>query len=235
MQSRNLRDIATASQFKCTLCSILPFDLREPKPGLNPGEYIIPASKDGKTPSCLIIKEGTYGIYLDGDRGTLRARTPSTEVARSLFEDYISAQLAVDEISKPGLFALPGVVKPEDFADDDELKELLASVIEQQNNWFDRLIKLGDDTWQRYHQHGAITDLMRYAAKSRGKTDLEWMKVSTVIEKAETVNCPACFALINPKAAVCNACGCVTNEEAYNKLQFAGKVSNLKKSLASVQ
>lgn len=234
MRDLNLRDIATASQFKCTVISILPFDLREPKPGLNPGEFLIPACKNPKVPTCLVIKEGTYGIYLDGDRGTLRARTPSSEVARSIFEDYISAQLAVDENSKPGLFAVPGVVTAEDFENDDDLKELLAFITKQQENWFDRLIKLGDDIWNRYHQHGAITDLMRYAAKSLGKADLDWMKVSASSEERPTMTtCPACMTTVNDKAIICSSCGCVLNADAYEKLSFAGKPSGLKRSLAT--
>lgn len=219
---RNMRDIATASQFKCTVVSILPYEIREPKPGLNPGEFLIPAS-DGKVPTCLIISEGTYGIYLDGDRGTLRARTPSTEVSRSIFEDYISSQLAVDNDAKPGLFALPGVIKPSDFETDEELKEILADIFRQQNNWFERLVKMADDSWNRYHQHGAITDLQRYAVKALGRADsVEWMKTSSQVRMTDK-KCPACRITVDGEAVICSSCGCVLNEEEYNKLVFASK------------
>jgi hypothetical protein len=226
---KNMRDIAQANQFKCTVVSILPYTLREPKPGLNPGEFVIPACEDVNKPTCLVVSEGTYGIYLDGDRGTLRARTPSTEVARSVFEDYISSQLAVEPDAKPGLFALPGVVKTADFENDNELKELLELMIQQQNNWFNRLVKLGDDIWNRYHQHGAITDLMRYAARALGVENLDWMKVSQNI--TDLTRCPACRGTVDSQAIICSSCGCVLNADAYEKLQFAGKPSSLKTSL----
>jgi hypothetical protein len=226
-----MREIATASQFKCTIVSFLPFDVREPKPGLNPGEFFIPAS-DGKVPSVLVVSEGTYGIYLDGDRGTLRARTPSTEVARSVFQDYISAQLATADDAQPALFALPGALTSEDVLKEfpEDVKEALA----RQDNWFSRLVKMADDSWNRYHQHGAITDLMRFAARSL-ELEKEWLNF-TKQEVPQELKCPACFVTLNDaKQAICQSCGCVTNEEAYSKLNFAGKPSGLKMALAGAK
>jgi hypothetical protein len=220
-----MREIASASQFKCTIVSFVPYEIREPKPGLNPGEFVIGKS-DGKLPSVLVVAEGTYGIYLDGDRGTLRARTPSTEVARSIFEDYIGAQLATDADSRPALFALPGVLSAEEVLK--KYPEECQEALDAQNRWFTRLVKMGDDSWNRYHQHGAITDLMRYAAEALGLKDgREWMNVTSRVQQKEN-KCPACRVVVDPEAVICPSCGCVLNAEAYEKLSFAGKGNSLK-------
>lgn len=225
-----LRDIAQANAFKCTVVSLVPFDIREPKPGLNPGEFFIKAS-DGIIPSVLVVSEGTYGIYLDGDRGTLRARTSSAEVSRSIFEDYINSQLAVDDECRPALFAVPGALTVKEVME--RHKEELAEALAAQNKWFSKLVKMGDDSWNRYHQHGAITDLMRHAAKSLNLIEeKDWMKVENKVVPQE-LKCPACQStLVAATQAICQVCHCVVNKEAYDKLSFAGAPSSLKASLA---
>src|SRR5579872_591570 len=97
------RDLSQDSKFMCTIVSLVPYDIYESKPGMSPTEFKVPACKDKTKPSVLVVAEGSYGIYIDGDRGRLKARIPSTEVSRSVVEDYVNSQLAVDNTARPAL------------------------------------------------------------------------------------------------------------------------------------
>ena len=197
---------------KCTVVSLLPFPLREVKPGMFPGEFQIPACLQDK-PGILHVDRSRHDVYLDDKRGTIPIWTPSDEIARSLIYDYRTACLAIDEDAVPGLFWVDGE-KTLAALGRDHGKEL-NQYQKFQENWFERLVKLADDDWERLHKHTAISGLQRMAAKSLG-LDRPWL----IVKPHEQTKCPACRSIVEREAIVCFACHCVLNVEEYKKLTF---------------
>lgn len=209
--------ISASEGLKCTVVSIVPFEIVEAKPGLTPPVFIIPAAKNGE-PELLHIGTCFHYVYIDETRGSLQVRDSPEEVARSICYDYASSQVGVYRGAAPGIFWVPGQVSV------DEVKQnhavLLHQARIQQNRWFEKLIELADKYWARYGSKMAICDFMRDAAKSM-KVDPArhlWMSELTV---ENAVDCPACGNLVKPGVIVCPACKCILDAEKYKTLQFA--------------
>lgn len=203
------KDLETA-----TIISIVPFRIDESKSGLYPTRYTIPAAKDKKI-ETLIVREAVCYLYLDHDRGSISIPQSPLKVAKSVVNDWVEALLGVGPDAKPGLLAVVGGYSPETASVnfEDEIKQMHVL----QNKWFENLIKLADDDWQRFHQHKMITDLQRYACNALNQ-EREWNM--DVIAEA-IIKCPACAINLPASVAVCSACRCVINPEAYKKLVFA--------------
>lgn len=197
---------------KCTVVSLLPYPLREVKPGLFPGEFAIPACLNEK-PGILHVDRSRHDVYLDEKRGSIPVWTPSDEIARALIYDYRTSCLAVEEDAIPGLFWLEGEKSLKDIGVA-HVKELNDHQ-KKQENWFERLVKLADDDWERLHKHSAISNLQRLAAKSLN-LERPWI----VVKPSETRKCPACRTTVEFGAVICSACHCVLDAEGYKKLTF---------------
>lgn len=199
-------------QDKCTVVSIVPFPIDEKKPGLYPGHFRIPAAKADDF-ELLVVERSVHHVYVDHDRGSLTVPVPSDEVARSICQDYTRGQLLyVMGESEPGLFFVPGEYTSKK-AILEVIKEKLAAAREMQRNWFVKLVKLGDDEWNKYHNHKMISDLQRYAAKTLG-LQREW----NVEGQAEATSfCPACKMVMPTGALICGSCRTIVNPEAYKK------------------
>lgn len=191
-----------------TVISLVPFDIREEKPGLFPGRFFIPKS-DMKTPSLLKVGTASHFVYLDQDRGSLRVSDPSDDVARAIVEDYSSSQLCVDDNSAPALFwkdedlSLPMVME--------KCKGDIAHHLERQKRWFLNVARLADNDWSRYHQHNVVSDFQRDCAKYLGwdPETHEWMAAKTV---EPTSACPVCGSPVPKIAIVCPNCKVVLDE-----------------------
>jgi len=210
MNEENSREKALA----CTVVSFVPWDLYEEKPGLFPGKYKIPKS-DTKTPSLIYVYNKSFHyVYLDDTRGSLLARDPSDEVARSIVSDYINSQLGLSEDAHPAIFWLPGWLKTEEvmLANRAECVKHLSA----QNKWFSNLIKIADDDWQRYHKHTVISDFQRTIADimNLNLDQHPWMSATTAMaEEVLTKECIGCFSKIDPRAKVCPVCRVIQGEQ----------------------
>lgn len=202
--------------YAVTLCSIAPFPLREKKPGLYPGEFTIPACKDMMNDVEIItIDECRFYVYLDLERGSFPVRASAEQVAVSIINDYINAQIAVSDGCYPGLFLVPGrATKAEVLG-----SPLLTLAREIQLRWYESLVRLADDDWSRYHQHRVITDIERHAAKAL-KLEREWIiKTPDTMSSADNVVCLVCRTRLEPETILCPQCSFIINPEAFEKIK----------------
>lgn len=207
----------TSIDLFCTVVSLVPFDIREEKPGLVPNSFFIPAS-DMKVPQVLKVGTARHYVYLDQDRGHLPVRTPSTEVANSVVQDYITSQLKVEPDCQPALFWVGGdknalqVMK--------EHSDLIANALARQSRWFTAVCRQADDDWAKYQRHTVVSDIQRKMAQILGWNPEQhaWMSpnVTSVGQR-----CPACGTLALMGAVVCAQCQCILDPEKYKTLQFA--------------
>jgi hypothetical protein len=200
----------------CTVVSLVPYQVTDTKPGINPYEYTIPPS-NGIIPALLVIKDANSPLYRGSDMPNFNMIIPGEEIAKSLVNDYIRAQLVYAEDSHPALFWVPGEEKDGNIVITKYNKEL-EKARSAQNNWFKRLIELADDEWSKNHQHKTITDIQRFACRSLGQTDnKEWY---TSPDPVQMIKCPACMSMIESAAVVCKNCKHVVNKEQAKKLGF---------------
>ena len=203
----------------CTVVSLVPFDIREEKPGLFPNVFFLPAS-DMRNPQVLRVGTAKHYVYLDQDRGHLPVRTPATEVAQSVVRDYVTSQQRVGPDSQPALFWVPGDVSAKKIVD--EHTELIVAALERQSKWFTLVCQQADDDWQKYHRHTVVSDVQRKMAQILGwnPEQHEWMSPNLT---ATGIRCPACGTLALMGASVCPHCQCVLDPERFKTLQFATK------------
>jgi hypothetical protein len=143
---------------------------------------------------------------------------PGEELAKSLVNDYIRAQLVYSEDAHPALFWVPGEEKDGNIVITKYNKQLEESRVKQ-NNWFKKLIELADDEWAKNHQHKTITDIQRFACRSLGLTESkEWY---TSPDPVEMIKCPACMTMIEKAAVVCRNCKHILNKSKAKELGFS--------------
>jgi hypothetical protein len=204
---------------RCTVISIVPFVIDETKPGLIPNRYVIPAA----TKDVQILHVGTaiHYVYIDETRGSLQVRTPSFEVAKSIVNDYVNAQLGISEDAAPGITWVNREITTDDVKKDPQLKIELARLKIRQNNWFTAICKIADDDWTRYQKHSVISDFQRTAAETLGwdNTKHPWMKIPVM--ELKSAKCPACAMSVSENSIVCPNCKCILDNEKYSKLTFA--------------
>lgn len=209
-------------EYVVTVCSIAPFPLSEKKPGLYPGEFIIPACKDMfEDVEVLTIEECRFYVYLDLERGSFPVRASAEQVAVSIINDYINAQIAVSDGCYPGLFLVPGRATKKQVLDGNLIQEAR----NVQMRWYESLVKLADDDWSRYHQHRVITDIERHAAKAMN-LEREWIiSIPEHIRNADQVVCLVCRSQLEPETILCPQCNFIINPEAFEKIKhrFMGK------------
>lgn len=187
-----------------TVVSIVPFEINTKKPGLIPGYFRIPASKNG-IPSLCHVPICIHFIYLDEDRGHLPQENNPDKVAKAIVFDYINAQIATGPGAIPGITFLDGKLTLKDVLGD-KYKEELDRIKVLQKGWFKRVAQMAKDDWTRYKQHAAISDIQRIVAIEEGLDPKEnpWMDQTTDIVK--NVECPACMEFIKRGAKICKHC-----------------------------
>lgn len=202
---------------KSTVISIVPFQVGpEFKPGLYPGMFTVPPCLNDAEPSTLIINSSLHLMHIGGQKQPIRMETASYQIAKSIVDDFIAAQLFTDSDAKPGIMWLHGVVTPTEFVKKNV--EHLAQLKAQQKNWFIRLIRETDDEWAKTKSHKVVSPQAKLAAQILNVRP-DWF----VMEDMATnfVKCPACSTVNDPTNAVCTNCRCVLNEEKFKKLTFA--------------
>lgn len=181
-----------------TLISILPYDLREEKPS-SPGSFVIPAVEKGDV-GVLVIENASAPYYVDHARGSIRMQGDPELVAKSVVDDHLRATIHVSLDAHPGLAYVPGAKTKEQVKK--ECVDLLKDLEKKQNKWFEKLVRVADDTWQRYRRHNVISDQHRLAAGRLG-LKREW---ADILSPTETIECTYCRTLISSKAIVCAQC-----------------------------
>lgn len=210
----------TVDKSVCTVVSGIPFRLNELKPGLYPvGLFSLPPARELGKINSLVVKEGFYFRYV-GDGKSIEQYEKAEIIANSIVNDYINAQVGVDSSSEsPEKQARPALFWVYGEHTDESINELhadkVALALQQQRNWFNTLIKIADDDWNKHHQHKMISDLQRYAADALG-TRREWSNINTF--NIEPSICPACRSMIPGGSLICQVCRTIIDSVGYEKL-----------------
>jgi len=197
---------------KTTLVSLIPFDISECKP-VHPGHFFIPGAKENDI-EILVVENVIAFKYIDEYRGTDKISIDSEELARAIVEDYTTSQLAVmpsDGII-PGLFFIPGEHTKLEIKT--KYKDIIAEYRTKQVKWFEVLVRMADDDWEKTRQHKVISGIQRYAARFLN-IDRPWL-IEPKMEK-----CIACRSTVEAEAIICPNCKTVLKPEEFKKLSFA--------------
>lgn len=203
-----------------TIVSLVPLEIKEHKPGLNPGFFHIPACLNMDAPVIHHITNAYHSIYMGEMHGQeyISVNNPSASVAKAIVRDYVNSQLAVTADAYPGLFWLPGKLTLAEI----KLKhaEELQNAKKIQFNWFERVMVITKDQWTKYHRHEAISNWEREIARilKLNVSENPWM---TQISAANSTICPACDEPNRPGRVVCKGCKCILDQKRYDELKFA--------------
>lgn len=185
-----------------TVVSIYPKTVDDKKPTLIPGRWIIPGGRYDN-PTLFHVGASCYYHDYSEEAPILEVPVPSIQIARSIVTDYNNGILECDMGDRmPGLFVLPGKI----IADELKKKYLmqLNSARDKQNNWFNRLVDLGDSFWARSNGNPlSITDDMRLAARELGRLDKSWVQAYVATQQ---IKCVYCGALRDPNFPICGSC-----------------------------
>ena len=201
---------------KSTIFSILPKEVNEKKPTLEPGTFQIKAGSPEK-PSSLVVSSSSWWREIDVDQPLLEIPVSSVQIAESIVRDFANGVLMCDMgETMPGLFFLQGTITIDELKI--KHKPVLDLAIQRQNNWFRALVKLADSFWARTNGNPlAISDDSRMAAKMLKIEDRPWL-MQFSMENVIMQNCPACGTLRNTMYPVCMNCKTVLDKERFEKL-----------------
>ena len=194
-----------------TILNGLDVSLYEDKPGFD-DSFIVPARGDAPF-SITHIHDTEYIMDLGADAGTIRLPESGAIIAKSICEDVRKAMYGYSENHKPFLISFEGELSLEDL---DKHKKTIDLAFKSHRNFLKKLVDLADIDYKKYESAAFVSDMQRQAAKDLG-IDRAWIQ-STLAESV----CPACRSATMPGQVVCQKCHCVLNEEAYEKLTFAG-------------
>lgn len=206
---------------KCTVVSTLPFVLEEYKHGLTPHLYVIPAATK-EIPGSIVVEDGFHLVHIplsDEKQPPMRVVDTAEAIAKGLVLDYITASIFTDMQTRangayaiPGLFWVEGAFKPE------QIKQQHADKLKSATNntlaWFERLVKVADDDWERHRQLKMITDIQRAACRYIG-LEREWNQ--DLLAQTSNITCWACQASLHPNSIICRGCNAIINRTEYDK------------------
>lgn len=187
---------------KCTIISILPKLIEEPKPSIEPGFFrILPGSYD--KPSILVIGGSSWWKDVNEDQPLLEIPVSSVQVADAVINDCIKSMLGYKAgISEPGLFFVLG--EESSIAISMKYKAELVKRKTLQDSWFHSLVLMADALWARSNGNPlSIHNDMRLAAQELNLNDKPWIRDYKTMEM---IKCFACGTLKSPDYPVCPAC-----------------------------
>lgn len=203
-----------------TIISIVPFPISEMKPGIYPGNFDIPASKNFE-PEVLVIGDSKYHVSIDENR-SITVKCVAADVAKSIVEDYIVSNLgfSLENGCWPGLTYELGTFTKSEVKS--KFAQKLEALKKNQLNWFKKLVEMADDDWEKTHQHKCISDMQRHAARALN-LDRPWIINVTAdsLTKEVLTKCGACRSIISSEAIVCPNCKCILDAVKYKALTFA--------------
>lgn len=197
---------------KSTIVSLIPFDINEQKPTY-PGNFFIPGAKEDDF-ETLVVGDVLAFKYIDEFRGTDKINIDSADLARAIIDDFVNSQLAIrtGEGIAPGIFFIPGEHSKIEIKT--KFKEELLESKKKQTKWFEVLVKMADDDWEKTRQHRVISGIQRYAARYLN-LDRIWL-----IEPKMT-KCVACRSTVEAEAVICPTCKAILKPGQYKSLEFA--------------
>ena len=201
---------------KSTVFSILPKDIRETKPTLEPGTFEIAAGSP-ENPTRLVVGSSSWWREIDPEQPLLEIPVSSVQIAESIVRDYSNGIIMCDmgEV-RPGLFFLAGDVTINELKT--KHKELLQQAINRQENWFRALIKLADSFWARTNGNPlSISDDCRLAAKMMKVEDRPWL-LDFKLESVKLERCPACGEIRDTNFPMCKHCKTIIDADKFAKL-----------------
>lgn len=202
----------------CTVVSLLPYPLKEPKPSIIPGYFQIPGSRHG-IPALLPVGESIHWMESPfNDTPPIKMTHTPREVAASIVNDFVEAQLAIDSDALPGIFWIHGHKKIEQVLR--ENKEDLEKAKNNQDRWFINLVRIADDDWAKTHLHVSISDIQRYAGKALN-LNREWL--SATLSEIQ-LQCPLCKEYVRSDAIIHSACGFIMRPDEYKKMKADGLI-----------
>ena len=196
-----------------TVVSMLPYAIKEVKPNIIPGYFQIPASRNG-LPALLHVGSAIHWLESPFPKQpSIKMTELSTQMARSIVNDFVEAQICLDSDAAPGLFWIEGHVEL-----DEVLKrhgDKVKAAEERQKRWFIRLVREADDDWAKSKSNKAISDIQRYAARTLN-LDREWLSTTleSIMEK-----CPMCKGFVEQGAIIHSICGYILNPTEYAKMK----------------
>lgn len=201
---------------KVTVVSILPIEIRDSKPNLYPGHFVIPGG-NFTDPGLLFVEKSVFYVPMAFGAPSLQIASGALEVANSIVNDYVGALFGVSEDCRPGLFVKNKVFKNSKECAVECVGEI-QSALAAQRRWFHYLVNEADAEFQKHHQAKSISDLQKMAARELNLKDKPWL---LDITQLSVNNCPACYAAVNVNAALCPSCRYVINPEKYKGMTFA--------------
>lgn len=213
---------------KCTVISILPKEIDETKPTIQPGRFIIPPGSLEK-PSLLVVGPSSWWKKVDDDSPLIEIPTGSIQIANSIIRDYCNGLLACDMGgSMPGIFFVPGMLGTNKNGEFDltlgrlELNQKYKTELDvahkKQRMWYSTLITMADTLWVESKGNPiAISSDMRLAAHELGQNTKEWLQD---FQATETIRCTACGSLRNPLYPICPTCHTVIDKKKYDEMNL---------------
>lgn len=196
---------------KATVISLFPLEINEPKPGLYPGYFVIPAAPLGEF-SYLIVGDAIYYQETKNEVKT-QVRTPYYVLAESIVKDFQNGHIGrVPDVAEPGVFWVQGAWSSrneirENFADELQLWE------NRQIEWFKNLVNMADETFLKSQRYSSVSMLQRLAAR-RLALQRPWL-----LRSGDSANtCKFCKAETPYGAVKCPNCREVLDVAAYKQL-----------------
>lgn len=206
---------------KCTVFSIYPKEIKETKPTITPGVFLIPAGAVD-SPQRLVVTSSSWWKETGIDQPYLEITNTSIQVADSIVRDYCNGLIGCNmHDCMPGLFYLPGIVTVEDLLD--QFKSTFNEVVIKQNNYWAEVIKLTDILWSVTNGNPlCVAEDARLACKQLGIENKDWMQN---FQNQGLVRCIACGSFRNPAFPVCSTCNRVVDKELAAKLGITDVVT----------
>lgn len=199
-----------------TVVSIVPFLIKEFKPGIYPGDFTINPCLDDLKPEILVVSESQHLMTIGGKKDPIRIKQASYEIARSIVDDFLNGQLWATPGCCPGIAWIQGRISAAEFIT--KQKDIYIRIKADQDAWFLRLCKETDNDWARYRNHRVVSDHAKFASRALGLNP-EWMHAEEIAVNYS--HCPACSTMNDPKNAVCTNCRCILDAVKYKTLAFA--------------
>lgn len=150
------------------MVSVCPFKIEESKPGLHPGNFIIPQVKNWREDfDILHVGISNYSVYVGAPHFTFTIPELGQRIAESIVRDYIIATFFAEPgVAHPGLFSVPGKLTKDQIKKDHAPK--LEEARLRQIEWFQRLCLEADNQFEKAKTHNVITKFQRIAAAEMG-------------------------------------------------------------------